>query len=49
MVAFISNVYGKFTRQLVKKVQDTFAASTTVAETSFSMSEIVCAFEGIQW
>ena len=48
MVAFISNVYGKFTSQLVKKVQDTFAASSTVAETSFAVSKTVCAFEGVK-
>jgi len=47
LVAFVSTVYGQFTRRLAEKVQDTFAAATAVAETSFSMSETVRAFDGV--
>jgi len=47
LVALVSTVYGQFTRRLAEKVQDTFAAATAVAETSFSMSETVRAFDGL--
>jgi len=47
LVAFVSTVYGQFTRRLAERVQDTFAAATAVAETSFSMSETVRAFDGV--
>jgi len=48
IVAIISAVYGKFSRILAERVQDTFAEATAVAETSFSMSETVRAFDGVE-
>lgn len=48
LVAWLSAVYGDFARDLAEKVQDTFAEGTAVAETSFSMSETVRAFDGIE-
>ena len=48
LVAWLSAVYGDFTRDLAEKVQDTFADGTAVAETSFSMSETVRAFDGTE-
>lgn len=47
LVAWLSAVYGDFAKELAEKVQDTFADGTAVAETSFSMSETVRAFDGI--
>lgn len=47
-VAWVSAVYGKFNRDLAQKVQDTFAEATAVAETSFSMSETIRAFDGVE-
>jgi ABC-type multidrug transport system fused ATPase/permease subunit len=41
-------VYGDLARQLAEKVQDTFADATAVAETSFSMSETIRAFDGAE-
>lgn len=47
LVAVVSALYGDFARSLAEKVQDTFADATAVAETSFSMSETVRAFDGV--
>ena len=47
LVAVISALYGDFARSLAEKVQDTFADATAVAETSFSMSETIRAFDGV--
>ena len=47
LVALVSAVYGEFSRRLAERVQDTFADSSAVAETSFSMSETVRAFDGV--
>ena len=47
LVAFVSMVYGDFTRTLAERVQELFAASSALAETSFSMSETVRAFDGV--
>lgn len=49
LVAWLSAVYGDFARILAEKVQDTFADGTAVAETSFSMSETVRAFDGTKF
>lgn len=48
IVALISAIYGNFSRILAERVQDTFAHASAVAETSFSMSETVRAFDGVQ-
>jgi ABC-type multidrug transport system fused ATPase/permease subunit len=48
MVAYVSAVYGAFNRKLAERVQDTFADATAVAETSFSMSETIRAFDGVK-
>jgi ABC-type multidrug transport system fused ATPase/permease subunit len=47
-VAWLSAVYGDFARVLAEKVQDTFADATAVAETSFTMSETIRAFDGAE-
>eukprot|EP00542_Grammatophora_oceanica_P018189 CAMPEP_0194049172 /NCGR_PEP_ID=MMETSP0009_2-20130614/29906_1 /TAXON_ID=210454 /ORGANISM="Grammatophora oceanica, Strain CCMP 410" /LENGTH=802 /DNA_ID=CAMNT_0038695257 /DNA_START=147 /DNA_END=2555 /DNA_ORIENTATION=- len=47
VVAWISAVYGDFSRALAEKVQDTFAYATSVAETAFSMSSTIRAFDGV--
>ena len=47
VVAWVSAVYGEFNRELSEKVQDTYADATAVAETSFSMTETVRAFDGV--
>lgn len=47
LVAIVSALYGRFARGLSERVQDTFARASAVAETSFSMSETVRAFDGI--
>lgn len=47
LVAIVSGVYGNFSRRLAERVQDTFADASAVAETSFSMSETVRAFDGV--
>lgn len=47
VVAWISTVYGEFARELGEKVQALFADATAVAETSFSMSETIRAFDGV--
>jgi ABC-type multidrug transport system fused ATPase/permease subunit len=48
IVAWISAVYGAFNRELSERVQDTFADATAVAETSFTMSETIRAFNGVE-
>jgi ABC-type multidrug transport system fused ATPase/permease subunit len=48
LVAWLSAIYGDLARQLAEKVQDTFADATAVAETSFSMSETIRAFDGAE-
>mmetsp|Transcript_38509 Transcript_38509/g.115532 ORF Transcript_38509/g.115532 Transcript_38509/m.115532 type:complete len:742 (-) Transcript_38509:166-2391(-) len=48
LVAYVSAVYGKFSRGLAERVQDTFADASAVAETSFTMSETVRAFDGLE-
>ena len=48
LVAWLSAIYGDFARDLAEKVQDTFADATAVAETSFSMSETIRAFDGAE-
>ena len=47
LVAIVSALYGRFARGLAERVQDTFARASAVAETSFSMSETVRAFDGV--
>lgn len=47
LVAVLSAIYGDLARELAEKVQDTFADATAVAETSFTMSETIRAFSGI--
>lgn len=47
LVAILSTIYGNFSRRLAEHVQDTFADSSAVADTSFSMSETVRAFDGV--
>ena len=47
LVAVLSAVYGDLARDLAEKVQDTFADATAVAETSFTMSETIRAFDGV--
>lgn len=46
LVAVAAAVYGDFARGLAEKVQELFAVSSALAETSFSMSETVRAFDG---
>jgi ABC-type multidrug transport system fused ATPase/permease subunit len=48
LVGWLSVVYGDLARVLAEKVQDTFANATAVAETSFSMSETIRAFDGAE-
>jgi ABC-type multidrug transport system fused ATPase/permease subunit len=47
VVAWISAVYGVFNRVLSEQAQDTYADGTAVADTSFSMSETIRAFDGV--
>ena len=47
LVVYLSAVYGDLARDLAEKVQDTFADATAVAETSFTMSETIRAFDGV--
>jgi ABC-type multidrug transport system fused ATPase/permease subunit len=47
LVAYVSMVYGDFTKYLAERVQKLFATSSALAETSFSMSETVRAFNGV--
>mmetsp|Transcript_13247 Transcript_13247/g.32328 ORF Transcript_13247/g.32328 Transcript_13247/m.32328 type:complete len:900 (+) Transcript_13247:229-2928(+) len=48
LVAWLSAIYGDLARVLAEKVQDTFADATAVAETSFTMSETIRAFDGTE-
>jgi ABC-type multidrug transport system fused ATPase/permease subunit len=48
IVTILSAIYGEFSRILAERLQNTFAESTAVAETSFSMSETVRAFDGLE-
>jgi len=48
LVALLSAIYGDFARMLAEKVQDAFADSTAVAETSLSMSETIRSFNGVE-
>lgn len=45
---WLSALYGNFSRGLAEKVQETIAGASAVAETSFTMSETVRAFDGVQ-
>lgn len=47
LVAVVSAIYGRFTRSLAERVQNTFADATAVAETAFSMSETIRGFDGV--
>ena len=47
LVAVVSALYGDFARSLAEEVQQLFAVSSGLAETSFSMSETVRAFDGL--
>lgn len=47
LVGVLSAIYGEFSRKLAERVQDSFASSSAVAETSFSMSETVRSFDGV--
>ena len=49
LVAWVAAVYGDFARELALRVQNTFADATAVAETSFSMSETIRAFDGVEF
>mmetsp|Transcript_11037 Transcript_11037/g.16078 ORF Transcript_11037/g.16078 Transcript_11037/m.16078 type:complete len:827 (+) Transcript_11037:156-2636(+) len=48
LVAIVSAVYGEFSKVLAERLQDMFAGASAIAETSFSMSETVRAFDGVQ-
>ncbi|KAL7542047.1 hypothetical protein ACHAXR_011461 [Thalassiosira sp. AJA248-18] len=47
LVAIVSMLYGDFARTLAERVQELFAKSSALADTSFSMSETVRAFNGV--
>ena len=47
LVAYVSALYGEFARYTAEAYQDTLADASAVAETSFSMSETVRAFNGL--
>lgn len=47
LVAYVSKVYGDFARRTAVVFQDILAHASAVAETSFSMSETVRAFNGL--
>jgi ABC-type multidrug transport system fused ATPase/permease subunit len=47
LVAYVSAVYGDFARRTAVVFQDILAHASAVAETSFSMSETVRAFNGL--
>ena len=49
LVAIVSALYGRFARGLAERVQDAFARASAAAETSFSMSETVRAFDGVPY
>ena len=46
LVALVSALYGAFARGLAEAVQELFASSRALADTSFSLSETVRAFDG---
>jgi ABC-type multidrug transport system fused ATPase/permease subunit len=48
VVAVVSAIYGEFSRILAERVQNMFAVAGAIAEKSFSMSETVRAFDGVQ-
>ena len=48
LVAWVAAIYGEFSRDLAEAVQATFAKAGAVAETSFSMSETIRAFDGVE-
>ena len=48
LVAWVAAVYGDFSRDLAERLQETFAKAGAVAETSFSMSETIRAFDGVE-
>lgn len=48
VIAIVSAIYGDFSRILAERVQNMFADASAVAEKSFSMSETVRAFDGVQ-
>lgn len=48
VIAMVSAIYGDFSRILAERVQNMFADASAVAEKSFSMSETVRAFDGVQ-
>ena len=48
LVAWVAAVYGDFARDVAEAVQATFAKAGAVAETSFSMSETIRAFDGVE-
>lgn len=48
LVAIVSAIYGEFSRILAERVQNMFADASAVSEKSFSMSETVRAFDGVQ-
>mmetsp|Transcript_10434 Transcript_10434/g.19519 ORF Transcript_10434/g.19519 Transcript_10434/m.19519 type:complete len:828 (-) Transcript_10434:3975-6458(-) len=48
VIAIVSAIYGDFSRVLAERVQNMFADASAVAEKSFSMSETVRAFDGVQ-
>ena len=47
VIAYISKIYGDFARTLAEQVQDQLADGSAVAETSFTMSETIRAFDGL--
>jgi ABC-type multidrug transport system fused ATPase/permease subunit len=47
VVAIVSAIYGNFSRILAERLQDTFAGASAIAEKSFSMSETVRSFDGV--
>ena len=47
LIALVSGVYGTFANSLADKVQGLLAKGSAVAETSFSMSETIRAFDGV--
>lgn len=47
VIAIVSAIYGDFSRILAERVQDMFADASAIAEKSFSMSETVRAFDGV--
>lgn len=48
LVAWVAAIYGDFARDLSQRVQDSYADASAVAETSFSMSETIRAFDGVR-